>query len=83
MLRSLLFVTLLALPTSCGANSPAPVSPRPCVVPPAPSEPTLEIGICGDYVCITPESAVTLATWVHEMREVERALARCSLVVRG
>lgn len=85
MLRSLLLLTLLALPISCGANSPVPVSPRPCVVPAAPPDPDIAPFVCEDgvNVCLTVEDTAELAAWIHGMQEVERAVAACSLVTRG
>lgn len=78
---ALLLLPLLPL-TSCRPSYAVTAPTEPCVVPPWPAVPVITSVACDPYVCISPQSAVDLAHYLHDAMEVELALASCSLVVR-
>ncbi len=83
-MRKLLLFTMLSLLPSCCGTLAAPVAKTVahCKVPVAPETPELDLAVCGDQVCLTPQDAVKMGRYLTQLANIETAIQGCNLVDR-
>ena len=67
---------------SCAGNCPAPAAPQlnKCKISKWSLPPEIPVEECGDKVCLSVESVVRLAEWLHYTKETLADLAACPLI---
>lgn len=83
MLKRLLFVTLLTLPSCWPTSSPVTPSVTHCRAPKWPAVPVITPTACGEEVCLTIPDTEALASYLQAVNEVKRSLAGCNLIDWG